>query len=53
MVELYYYLTNTTASVIGCDLYSEGDVIIPNVYNNRPVTEIKKVRLNIIIVFKV
>lgn len=42
MVELYYSVTDTTASITGCNLYSDGDIIIPSIYNDRPVTNIKK-----------
>lgn len=42
MVELYYSVTDTTASITGCNLYSDGDIIIPSIYNNKPVTSIKK-----------
>lgn len=42
MVELYYSVTDTTASITGCNLYSDEDIIIPSIYNNKPVTSIKK-----------
>ena len=42
MVELYYSVTDTTASITGCNLYSDGDIIIPSIYNDKPVTSIKK-----------
>lgn len=42
MVELYYSVTDTTASITGCNLYSDGDVIIPNTYKDKPVIGITK-----------
>ena len=40
MSQLYYSYTPTTATVVGCDLDFEGEVIIPEIVNNINVTGI-------------
>lgn len=40
MSQLYYSYTDTTATVVGCDLDYEGEVVIPETVNNINVTGI-------------
>lgn len=40
MSQLYYSYTDTTATVVGCDLDFEGEVVIPETVNNINVTGI-------------
>mgnify|MGYP006383880803 CR=1 FL=1 len=40
MSQLYYSYTDTTATVAGCDLDYEGEVVIPETVNNINVTGI-------------